>query len=127
MKNFPDIGLQIPQICLPKPGTDLTRWSVIACDQFTSQPDYWDKVESMVGDVPSTLRLTLPEIYLEGSDISNRIVGVQSSMRRYLDEGIVQPTDGMILSSGRWVEKPEKDWSLRSTLSVMTIAKAPPA
>ncbi len=96
MKNFPDIGLQIPQICLPKPGTDLTRWSVIACDQFTSQPDYWDKVESMVGDVPSTLRLTLPEIYLEGSDISNRIAGVQSSMRRYLDEGIVQPTDGMI-------------------------------
>ncbi len=96
MKNFPDIGLQIPQVYLPKPGTDLTRWSVIACDQFTSQPDYWDKVESMVGDAPSTLRLTLPEIYLEQSDISNRIAGVQSTMRRYLNEGVVQPIDGII-------------------------------
>jgi len=88
--------LQIPQVYLPKPGTDFTRWSVIACDQFTSQPDYWDKVESTVGDAASTLRLTLPEIYLEDSDISNRIEGVQSTMRRYLDEGIVQPIDGMI-------------------------------
>jgi hypothetical protein len=50
----------------------------------------------MVGDAPSTLRLTLPEIYIEESDISKRIADVQSSMRRYLDEGIVQPTDGMI-------------------------------
>jgi hypothetical protein len=96
MKTYPEIGLQIPQVYLPKPGTDLTRWSVIACDQFTSQPDYWDKVESMVGDAASTLRLTLPEIYLEESDISNRIASVQSAMRRYLDEGIVQPVEGMI-------------------------------
>ena len=96
MKNYPEIGLQIPQVHLPRAGTDLTRWSVIACDQFTSQPDYWDKVESMAGDAPSTLRLTLPEIYLEESDISNRIADVQSTMRRYLDEGIVQSTDGII-------------------------------
>ena len=96
MKNYPEIGLQIPQIYLPKSGTDLTRWSVIACDQFTSQPDYWDKVESMVGDAPSTLRLTLPEIYLEEADISKRVADVQSTMRRYLDQGVVQPTDGMI-------------------------------
>jgi uncharacterized protein (DUF1015 family) len=96
MLNYPEIGLQIPQVYLPRPGTDLTRWSVIACDQFTSQPDYWDKVESMVGDAPSTLRLTLPEIHLEKSEISNKIADVQSTMRRYLDEGIVQPTDGLI-------------------------------
>jgi hypothetical protein len=96
MKNIPEIGLQIPQIYLPKTGIDLTRWSVIACDQFTSQPEYWDKVEALVGEAPSTLKLTLPEIYLEKTDISNRIAGIQSSMRRYLDEGILQPTDGMI-------------------------------
>jgi hypothetical protein len=58
MKIFDDIGIQIPQIYLPKPGTDLAKWAVIACDQFTSQPEYWQKVEQLVGDSPSTLNLT---------------------------------------------------------------------
>jgi hypothetical protein len=96
MKNFLDLGLQIPQIYLPKPGIDLTQWAVIACDQFTSQPDYWAKVESIVGDAPSTFRLTLPEIYLEGQDMHDRIENVQSTMRHYLDEGTLLPSEGMI-------------------------------
>ena len=45
MKTFDDIGVQIPRIYLPKAGIDLTKWAVIACDQFTSQPEYWHKVE----------------------------------------------------------------------------------
>ena len=54
MKTYPDIGIQIPRIHLPKKGTDLTKWSVIACDQFTSEPEYWHKVETLVGNQPST-------------------------------------------------------------------------
>jgi hypothetical protein len=96
MKNIPDLGLQIPQVYLPKPGTDLTRWAVIACDQFTSEPDYWEKVESIVGDAPSTLNITLPEIFIDRPDASSRITNIQSTMRRYLDVGILQPFEGMI-------------------------------
>ena len=49
MKIISDIGIQIPQVYLPKAGTDLTKWAVIACDQFTSEPEYWQEVEKIVG------------------------------------------------------------------------------
>ncbi len=81
MKIIPDLGIQIPQIHLPKPGTDLTKWAVIACDQFTSQPEYWHEVEKIVGDAPSTLNLTFPEVYLEKPGGEERIRNIQSSMR----------------------------------------------
>jgi hypothetical protein len=58
MKIYDDIGIQIPQILLPRKGTNLSKWAVIACDQFTSQPEYWQKVETLVGDKPSTLNCT---------------------------------------------------------------------
>lgn len=60
MKNYPDIGVQIPDILLPSPKIDLQKWSVIACDQFTSQPEYWDQVANFVGNAPSTFHITLP-------------------------------------------------------------------
>ena len=59
-------------ILLPK-NTDMTKWSVVACDQYTSEPEYWNDVEKIVGDAPSTLKLTLPEIYLEDENVSERI------------------------------------------------------
>ena len=59
-------------ILLPE-NADMNKWSVVACDQYTSEPDYWSEVESIVGDSPSTLRITLPEIYLEESDVEERI------------------------------------------------------
>ena len=52
-------------ILLPKKDTDMTKYSCIACDQFTSEIDYWNELEKFVGDQKSTLNLTLPEIYLE--------------------------------------------------------------
>lgn len=96
MKIVSDIGIQIPQVYLPKKGTDLTKWAVIACDQFTSQPEYWRDVEKLVGDAPSTLRLTFPEVYLEQPGGEERIRNIQASMRKYMDEGILQPHDGFI-------------------------------
>jgi hypothetical protein len=96
MKIIPDLGIQIPQVYLPKKGTDLTRWAVIACDQFTSQPEYWNDVEKTVGDAPSTLNLTFPEVYLEKSGGEERIKSIQSDMRKYMDEGILQPHDGLV-------------------------------
>ncbi|HEX5840469.1 MAG TPA: DUF1015 domain-containing protein [Anaerolineales bacterium] len=96
MKNSSDIGIQIPQVYLPKPGTDLTRWAVIACDQFTSQPEYWNDVEKIVGDAPSTLNLIFPEVYLEKPGGEERIQNIQATMRKYMDEGILQPHDGIV-------------------------------
>ena len=96
MKIISDIGIQIPQVYLPKSGTDLTKWAVIACDQFTSQPEYWNNVEKIVGDAPSTLNLTFPEVYLEKPGGDDRIQNIQATMRHYMDEGILQPHDGLV-------------------------------
>lgn len=96
MRNYPSIGIQVPDVLLPKPGTDLTKWAVIACDQFTSQPEYWQKVEEYVGDAPSTYNLILPEVYLESPGVSERVQLIQSSMRSYLDEGVLEPFEGLV-------------------------------
>ena len=63
--SFESLGIAIPKILLPASGTDLAKWTVVACDQFTSQPDYWQAADEKVGDAPSTLRLMLPELYLD--------------------------------------------------------------
>ena len=87
--NFAGIGLQLPSLLLPRPGVDLTKWAVVACDQYTSQPDYWVRVDALVGDAPSTLRLILPEVYLGAADEAQRIQAIQATMRRYLTEGVL--------------------------------------
>lgn len=89
--NFARIALQAPSLLLPRAGVDLTKWAVVACDQYTSQPDYWARVESLVGDAPSTLRLILPEAFLGAADEARRIQDIQESMRHYLAEGILVP------------------------------------
>ena len=97
MKIINDIGIQIPQIYLPKPGADLNKWAVIACDQYTSEPEYWREVERLVGDAPSTLNLTFPEVHLEHPGGGERIKNIQSTMKKYLDEDVFQTRDGFIL------------------------------
>lgn len=92
----PDLGLLVPQVYLPGPDIDLQRWAVIAVDQFTSQPEYWAQVERLVGDAPSTLRLTLPEIYLEKPGEAERIGQIQATMRQYLETGVLQLHEGFI-------------------------------
>ena len=58
------IGVRLADILLPRPDVDLQRWAVVACDQYTAQPDYWAAVEELVGDAPSTLRLIYPDVLL---------------------------------------------------------------
>ena len=95
-RTYDRIGIQIPEFYLPRPGVDLSRWAVIACDQFTSEPEYWEKVEQLVGDVPSTLRLILPEVYLEKPGEPELIRQIQTKMREYLNQGILQRYEGMV-------------------------------
>ena len=85
MKNT---GFSSADVLLPKKGIDLGRWATVACDQFTSDPAYWKKVEEIVSDAPSTLRITLPEIYLEQDGKEDRIAAINRKMKEYMDEGI---------------------------------------
>ena len=59
-KRMKKLGVHIPEILLPVGGTDLSKWAVIACDQYTSQPEYWENVRNEVGDSPSTFHLIFP-------------------------------------------------------------------
>lgn len=89
-------ALKKSSILLPAPGVDPAKWAVIACDQFTAQPEYWAQVESIVGDAPSTLRLTLPEVYLD--EAAERVPVIHSAMNRCLDGGILaEAVEGFVL------------------------------
>ncbi len=96
MKSFRDIGVQIPQIFMPRGGVDLKKWAVIACDQFTSEPEYWHEVEQIVGDAPSTLNLVFPEVHLDKPGDEERIKNIQATMRKYMEKGVLQAQDGFI-------------------------------
>lgn len=87
--QFSHLAIKVPEILLPKRGVDLQRWSVIACDQYTSEPEYWETVDQYVGGEPSTLRLIFPEVYLGEADEDLRINAINSAMHRYLDEDIL--------------------------------------
>ncbi len=89
-ERLADLGVLIPDVMLPRADVDLAQWAVVACDQYTSEPEYWEGVENTVGEAPSTLRLVLPEVYLEQPDLTERIESINSAMSRYLTEGILE-------------------------------------
>ena len=90
-------ALKTAEILLPREGIDLTKWAVVACDQFTAQPEYWREADALVGDAPSTLRLVLPEAWLGQSEA--RIPAIHAAMRRCLESGALVPAvkDGFVL------------------------------
>ncbi len=90
-------GFRQPRLCLPRPGTDLSRWAVVACDQYTSEPEYWRRAEAFVGDAPSTLQLIFPEVHLEDGDAPQRIQRIQAAMRAYQAQGLFVAHDGAVL------------------------------
>jgi hypothetical protein len=97
MRKYPNIPIAKPDIYLPKSDTDMHKWSVIACDQFTSEPEYWEDVKSIVGDAPSTLNLILPEVYLGKSNQQEIVKTTQDNMEKYLNEGLLVEHEGFIL------------------------------
>lgn len=82
------LSLDTGDILLPKEGIDYGKWAVVACDQFTSQRDYWKKVEEITKDVPSTIHLIYPECYLEDGNKEKIIDEINSSMKSYLEKDI---------------------------------------
>lgn len=89
MELHTDVCLAVDDIYLPAEGVDMSKWAVVACDQYTSEPEYWHEVEREVGDAPSTLGLIYPEAFLDEGDA--RIAEINARMRRYLSEGVLVP------------------------------------
>lgn len=85
-------AIKIPQILLPE-NADMGVWSVNACDQFTSDENYWRELDGLVGEKPSTLRLIFPEIYLKDNP-EKRIADINANMRAYLEGGVFKKVEG---------------------------------
>lgn len=85
------------QFLVPSAEVDKTRWAVIACDQFTSQREYWSELSAVVNGAPSTLSLIYPEVYLKDGDKAQRIAAIRSAMNAYMTDGTLVPVEGVIL------------------------------
>jgi hypothetical protein len=85
------LGLKVPQILLPRQPVDLSAWAVIACDQFTQDRPYWERVRQIVGDKPSTLNMIYPEAYLEAGPPAEREGAVHRAMTSYLEGDVFAP------------------------------------
>ncbi len=83
------IGFSAADILLPY-GQNMKKWSVVACDQYTGSPDYWETITNWIGDSPSTLHLTLPEIYLGQPNLDGRIDAIHEHMDEYLEQRILR-------------------------------------
>ena len=98
-------------ILLPEKA-DMSKWAVIACDQYTSEPEYWEDVTKIVGNNPSTLRVTLPEIYLEESNVTERIEEVNREMKKLLDNDFFKTLKDSLI----YVERTQADGRIRKGL-----------
>ena len=100
MTEFKDLGIAVPDILFPADNTDLSRWATIACDQFTSQPEYWDEVKRIAGDAPSTLNMQMPEAWLEKDPAEcqdskteehrRHEEAIPGFMNKYMEDGTLQ-------------------------------------
>lgn len=95
MSNLEKYALRVPRVLLPDNKCDLMKWAVIACDQFTSEPDYWAKVEQAVNGAPSTLKMIYPECYLGEDD--QRIQAIHRAMDAYRENTLTRAVDGFVL------------------------------
>lgn len=104
-----NISFSPADILLPK--ADFENWAVIACDQYTSEPEYWQRVKNAAGDKPSAFNLVLPEVYLS-EDNSAYIEQINKNMREYLDKNIFNEYPDALI----YVERVQSDSKLRRGL-----------
>ena len=110
-EKFEKLGFYPADILLPK-DAEMEKWAVVACDQFTSQPEYWERVEKTVGDAPSTLRLILPEAKLNDPNVDQHIDDINAAMAEYLKRDVFKTlTDSLI-----YIERSQSDGKIRHGL-----------
>lgn len=106
------IPFKAGNILIPKKNIDMHKWSVVACDQYTSEPDYWKEVANIVGNEPSTLNLTLPEIFLEENNVEERIKRINANMQEMLDNNIFDEYPNSMF----YIERTQDDGKVREGL-----------
>lgn len=84
MKIFSPANILLPDV------DSMEKWAVIACDQFSSQPEYWKEVREYVGDAPSTLNMILPEAELGVENEKAKIQKINQNMKDYVEQGILK-------------------------------------
>ncbi|HET9072464.1 MAG TPA: DUF1015 domain-containing protein, partial [Acidimicrobiales bacterium] len=112
------LGIAVPDLLLPARGVDLAAWSVVACDQFTSQPEYWERVDQLVGERPSTLRLIYPEAQLDRPDREERIAAIHAAMADYLARGVLVPWPATLVLVRRVDSHGRTRWGLLVALDL---------
>ncbi|MDE7194771.1 MAG: DUF1015 domain-containing protein [Oscillospiraceae bacterium] len=86
MTAFSTANILIPRLN----AAGMSKWSVVACDQYTGEPQYWKETADIVGDAPSALKLILPEVYLEQPDTEQRISAINAEMEKYSAQGLFE-------------------------------------
>jgi len=87
---FDDIGVMVPNVLMPNPSVDMSKWAVIACDQYTAEKPYWQRLKETVGDSPSMLNLIYPEVYLPEKRDTEYINGIREKMIEYDDKKVFE-------------------------------------
>ncbi len=96
MDAFQGLSIYPGTFLLPRKDIRLEKWAVLACDQYTAQPEKWEEADRLIGSAPSALRMIIPEAYLEES--AARVPAVQQAMKDYLKDGILEEAvHGMVL------------------------------
>ena len=109
--KFLKLGCKPADILLPR-ACDMTKWAVVACDQFTSQPEYWEEVDRIAGDAPSTLRLILPESKLNDENVEEHIAAINAAMADYMARDIFQTYGDSVI----YIERSQSDGTIRHGL-----------
>ncbi|MBQ2178399.1 MAG: DUF1015 family protein, partial [Oscillospiraceae bacterium] len=110
-QKFEKLGFYPADILLPREA-DMSKWAVVACDQFTSEPEYWERVEKTVGDAPSTLRLILPEANLKAPNVDELIGNINASMDDYLKNDVFKTLKDSLI----YIERSQSDGKIRHGL-----------
>ena len=110
-EKFKKLGLRPADILLPR-DCDMGKWAVVACDQFTSQPEYWAEADRIAGDAPSTLRLILPESKLNDLDVDRHIADINAAMADYMARDIFKTYPEAMI----YIERTQSDGAVRHGL-----------
>ena len=109
-----ELPFKFGEVLLPGDSVDMTKWAVVACDQYTANPQYWQELETEVAGSPSSLNIIYPEIYLE-DNTKERIDRIVANMTDYLNKDIFNKIeDGVI-----FVERTNASGTVRHGLMML--------
>lgn len=118
IQRLQSLGICVCDILIPRPSVDLKKWAVVACDQFTSEPEYWNSVAEYVKDAPSTLHCIYPEVYLGEPNPQQRIDKINATMHRYLDQDLFTTYEQSMFLVHRETMSNRSRWGLMVALDL---------